>query len=134
MTADLRARIAEALEECRVLTPDAQADAVMAVVQPELDRQRIRMQRYSRGRCRICGATDPDFPWPEHRRRPHAMHCRLYVGPLEHEKRGGRPGVLGIGWRNDCTCGRSYSDEDGRCPDAAVDWRGPRPDGGKERA
>lgn len=37
MTDDLRARIAQALEECRVLTPNAQADAVMAVVQPEID-------------------------------------------------------------------------------------------------
>ena len=37
MTDDLRARIAAALEECRVLTPDAQADAVMTVVQPVLD-------------------------------------------------------------------------------------------------
>lgn len=37
MTADLRARIAQALEQCRVLTPEYQADAVMAVVQPVLD-------------------------------------------------------------------------------------------------
>jgi len=37
VTDDLRARIAAALEECRVLTPDAQADAVMTVVQPVLD-------------------------------------------------------------------------------------------------
>lgn len=36
MTPDLRARITRALEECRVLTPEAQADAVMAVLEPGL--------------------------------------------------------------------------------------------------
>lgn len=34
MTDGLHARIAAALEDCRVLTPEAQADAVMAVVAP----------------------------------------------------------------------------------------------------
>ena len=38
MTGDLRARIVAALEDCRALIPEAQADAVMAVVQPEIDR------------------------------------------------------------------------------------------------
>jgi hypothetical protein len=37
VTDDLRARIVAALEECRVLIPEAQADAVMAVIEPDLE-------------------------------------------------------------------------------------------------
>jgi len=46
MTDDLRARIAAALEECRVLTPDAQADAVMAVVGPAFDWLMTQAEQY----------------------------------------------------------------------------------------
>jgi hypothetical protein len=126
---DLRARIAEALEDCRVLTPDAQADAVMAVVQPEIDRVRTYAQHYSRGRCRYCGATDPDSPWLEHQRKPHRMHCKLYVGPLKHERARTRATVLG-NTRNVCVCGKEWGDEDDGCPDAGYNWRGPLPDEG----
>lgn len=37
MTDDLRARLVAALEDCRTLIPEAMADVVMGVVQPEID-------------------------------------------------------------------------------------------------
>lgn len=57
---DLRARIAEALDECRTLIPTAQADAVMAIVQPELDRRDKRIEDYRESRRRWMDAAYAD--------------------------------------------------------------------------
>jgi hypothetical protein len=139
MSDDLHARIATALRDHdRIMdggdpARDADdgyeccAEAVMAVVGPEIERVRTHARDYSRGLCRSCGATDPATPFPEHRQRPHRMWCRLYVGPLEHHKSGERPGIYR--YMDQCACGRAYHAEDGDCPDGGVDWRGPRPDG-----
>lgn len=45
MTVDLRARIVAALEECRVLIPEAQADAVLAVLEPDLATRGAALRR-----------------------------------------------------------------------------------------
>lgn len=135
MTDDLRTRIAAALRRHDAnmdsTNPAHDADdgyaccaaAVMGVVEPEIDRVRTHAQHYSRGRCRYCGATDPDFPWPEHRRQPHRMRCKLYVGPLKHEQERTRVTVLG-NTRNVCACGKEWGDGDDGCPDAGYNWRG----------
>lgn len=60
MADDLRARLVAALDECRVLTPDAQADAVLAVVQPKLDRLGKRIEDYRESRRRWMEAADAD--------------------------------------------------------------------------
>lgn len=139
MAVDLRARIAQALRDHDADMDGAEpaheadgeygccADAVMAALKAVADKPGHDPRHYtSHGRCRYCGATEEAWPWPEQRRRPHAMYCRLYVGPLKHDKRGSRPGVLGIGWVNECACGRSWRDQDSACPDAGNDYRGDR--------
>lgn len=66
----LRARVVRALEECRTLIPEAQADAVMPVVEAELERLRAEQatpaelaarQRWAwheAGLCPMCGHED----------------------------------------------------------------------------
>jgi hypothetical protein len=88
------------------------------------------------GGCRTCPGRIG------HRPRPHAMYCRLYVGPLEHRWiRKDRNGTFG-GTDHDCLCGGWFrrgglaghgdgtEDAEVVCPNADQDWRGPRPDGG----
>lgn len=87
-------------------------------------------------RCRYCGRPHPASPtgatWAA-KGRPvpgHALNCRYYVGPLYHHRTGSHRALTGD--HADCSCGRSYPDsvwDDPRpqCPDAALDWRGPRP-------
>jgi len=87
-------------------------------------------------RCRVCSKPHPASPtavtWTA-KGRPlpgHMMSCPHYVGPLEHHKTGGHQALMG--WHADCSCGKSYPDDlwaapPDHCPDAAIDWRGPRP-------
>lgn len=83
--------------------------------------------------CKSCGVAHPAHPtavaWAAMGKPPrgHAMHCLRYTGPLEHRPTRLEKGV--IGYRHLCTCGTSYpADADPlQCPDAALDWRGPRP-------
>jgi hypothetical protein len=132
MTDDLRARIATALLRRAHIGPetdldhvlvtgtvDALTDAVMAIVEPAIHQAR----HYVRGACRYCGGRPNGYAGK--RPKPHAMRCQLYVGPLEHRFAGKSETFLG--YVDECTCGRSWRDEDGGCPDAALDWRGPKP-------
>jgi hypothetical protein len=81
MTENLRARIVAALENCRTLIPEAQADAVMAVLEPSLAARGTALARkadagpadYSEAgigawyraayfKCASCGAPDTVKP------------------------------------------------------------------------
>lgn len=83
------------------------------------------------GRCRRCGGKEHE----------HQMHCRHYVGPLEHRMwLRGVNGSFG-GWDYDCKCGQSARvgglagieglkpGELPPCPSASETWRGPAVDG-----
>lgn len=114
------------------------ADAVWdELVGPLYDVRALNIDwRY--GKCRLCSVQHPGL-WPSYRGldgRPwpgHRMYCGKYAGPLTHQVAGGNHGFLG--WRPQCACGQSWLEDPGdgtrqeTCPDAAVDWRGPRPDG-----
>lgn len=103
------------------LTTDL-VDAVMLVVDEALWNAR----NTSNGKCRNCGALILEN-WARVLRRevqPHRMWCSFYVGPLEHHRTGSHK--MAIGWANGCSCGKSWRDEDGGCPDAAETWRGPK--------
>jgi hypothetical protein len=78
-------------------------------------------------RCRICGKPHARSPYMHGKApREHAMWCRHYVGPLTHAK--ARTEKALIGYKILCTCGNSYpADGTAQCPDAHLDWRGPRP-------
>jgi hypothetical protein len=88
---------------------------------------------WPRQQCRVCQALHPSHRDYERSvyRRAHQMRCPKYVGPLEHRRN--RSDVMFMGHINiECTCGTRYNELDTEdspqnCPDAAVDWRGPRP-------
>ncbi len=101
---------------------------------PLYDR-RVATYEWPGQRCRRCNAMHPShkdydrFP----SRQTHAMRCSKYVGPLEHRSVRTDDDFFNAP-RHECVCGQFYphwADEDatvlGTCPDAAVDWRGPRP-------
>lgn len=82
--------------------------------------------------CRSCGRPHPASPRGQRSIAkklpvpPHARHCPHYVGPLDHRAVKVEKGL--IGWRLLCSCGQTYPDEPNTvCPNADVDWRGPRP-------
>jgi len=135
-----------AVELLANLVPPHVADMIWDdIVAPLYDARALAIDWRS-GTCKSCSITHPARwaqtlpgrdrkPWPGHQ-----MRCRKYVGPLEHRPTGGHQGSFG--WRAACSCGQSwleYDDEGNRrgCPDAAVSWRGPRPEGellGREEA
>lgn len=77
MTDDLRARIAVALEGCRVLTPDAQADAVMAVIEPEI------AARGKALRALMVAAEKLVLDWPNPGRPEHRQAVNRAVDEVE---------------------------------------------------
>ena len=121
----------EAAERLLALLPAELVDQVWdELIAPLYDARQMSIH-WTRGQCRRCSAPHPDSHYAKTRHRlGHAMHCPLYVGPLEHRVVRGHQALMG--WHNDCSCGRSYPCEAWavppvRCPDADVDWRGPRP-------
>jgi hypothetical protein len=115
------------------LLPADDADRVWdEIIGPLYDARQMRLG-WRNGHCIRCGVPHPESqrvtstrPWPGHR-----MTCRKYVGPLEHRIVNGHQALMG--WNSDCSCGRSYLDDvwaepRQTCPDAALDWRGPRPE------
>jgi hypothetical protein len=120
VTDSLRTKIVAALDDCRTLTPDAQADAIMPIVEVEIARVRQHALAFTeRGTCRSCFGTDDT--WTGSAKRPHKMWCRNYVGPLAHRRDRLHDDVYHV--MDKCTCGRSYRAEDGPCPDAGITWR-----------
>lgn len=130
---DREAAAARVLE----LLPVELADTVWdEIIGPLYDSRAMRL-RWRNGRCIQCSIEHP-ARWPDtlpgRKGRPwpgHLSRCRFYVGPLEHRVVNGHQGSFG--WRNDCSCGTSYPDDAWadppvKCPDAALDWRGPRPE------
>lgn len=65
MTEDLRARIVAALENCRTLIPEAQADAVMAVLEPDVAARGAAL------RALMVAAEKLEFDWPNPGRPEH---------------------------------------------------------------
>lgn len=127
------AAIARVLE----LLPAELADAVWdEIIGPLYDSRTMRTD-WRRGDCIRCSTPHPALwagtraardgkPWPGHR-----QDCPKYVGPLAHRVLRGHQALMG--YMNDCACGRSYPDDAWadppvQCPDAALDWRGPRPE------
>jgi hypothetical protein len=130
---DREAAAARVLE----LLPAELADAVWdEIIGPLYDSRTLRL-RWRDGRCIRCSTVHPEN-WPNtlggRRGKPwpgHLMSCPAYVGPLQHRVVNGHQVLMG--WHHDCECGKSYPDEAWadqpvRCPDAALDWRGPRPE------
>jgi hypothetical protein len=77
MTDDLRARIATALEECRVLIPEAQADAVMAVIQPDLAARGAAL------RALMVAAEQLALDWPNPGRPEHRQAVTRAIREVE---------------------------------------------------
>lgn len=77
MTTDLRARIVAALEECRVLIPEAQADAVMAVLEPDLAARGAAL------RALMVAAEKLEFDWPNPGRPEHRQAVTRAVNEVE---------------------------------------------------
>lgn len=123
----------EAAQRLLGLLPADLADQVWDdLIAPLYDARQMSI-RWQRGQCRSCGAPHPESTTAKTRLyKGHARHCRLYVGPLEHHSVGGFASFAG--WRRRCSCGQSWLEYSGgelreSCPDADVDWRGPRPEG-----
>jgi hypothetical protein len=122
----------EAAQRLLSLLPAETADVVWDELIAPLYDARSMSVRWRRGQCLRCNAPHPESEFARTKKRlGHLMYCPLYVGPLEHHYAGGRQAFAG--WRRTCSCGQSwleYVDGEHRetCPDAAVDWRGPRPD------
>lgn len=109
------------------------------LMQPLYDRRQLAVGWDSKKRCRRCQAMHPahlDYDKSPYR-QVHQMYCPKYVGPLEHRMRTSDLTFTGA-LRYTCSCGQIYPAhtddvfEEGSlgenlCPDAAVDWRGPRP-------
>lgn len=113
-----------------LLAPDV-ADVVWDELIAPLYDAREFGRRWPRGNCAHCHVPHPAVSLSG-KVRPHRTYCPRYVGPLEHNLQGGNQSFAG--WRLRCSCGQSwleYAEGERRetCPDAAVDWRGPRPDG-----
>jgi hypothetical protein len=103
-------------------------EAAEAEYKPRLERMR---DYTSAGNCRSCGTRHGGT---------HHMSCRHYVGPLEHKwiKKDWNGTFGGIDHR--CTCGGWFrkgglaghgdgtEEAEAVCPNAAQDWRGPRPE------
>lgn len=77
MTDDLRARITQALDDCRVLTPDAQADAVMAVIEPDL------AARGKALRALMVAAEKLVLDWPNPGRPEHRQAVNRAIDEVE---------------------------------------------------
>lgn len=124
----------EAAERLASIIPAAYVDTVWdELIAPLYDARRFARE-WPRGTCHRCYVRHPEHPAAgvSPRTGRHFMRCPKYVGPLEH--RSAHSHLMAFGsLRHDCTCGKSYPDwdEDGQpgiCPDAHLDWRGPRPD------
>lgn len=74
---DLRARIVAALEECRVLIPEAQADAVMAVIEPD------RAARGAALRALMVAAEKIALDWPNPGRPEHRQAVNRAINEVE---------------------------------------------------
>jgi hypothetical protein len=107
------------------LLPAEHADQVWDELIAPLYDARTWARRWPGGRCRSCSVSHPGMTMSGIV-RPHRMSCPRYVGPLQHRYATGHQALMG--WKNVCTCGARY-DPDESCPDADVDWRGPRPEG-----
>jgi hypothetical protein len=131
-----REQAAERLLE--LLADPDDADRIWDEIIGSLYDSRQWSSQWRNGHCRHCRVEHPawwaqrhpaDRQWPGHR-----TYCPRYVGPLEHHETGGHHAFMG--WRQGCSCGQSwlqYDDEGNKqtCPDAALDWRGPRPEAGQ---
>lgn len=99
-------------------------DAIMPVVEEKL--WRANWTRH--GKCRFCDALILE-DWVCSRGRqvqPHRMHCRFYIGPVEHRDVHGRQAATH--WSTECSCGRSRNAErEVTCPNTGEVWRGPMP-------
>lgn len=117
----------QAAQRLLSLLPADLADEVWdELIAPLYDARQMSI-RWQRGQCRSCGVPHPESQFAKTKRRVgHSMHCPLYVGPLEHRVVRGHQALMG--WHNDCSCD-AWAVPPVQCPDAGVDWRGPRPDG-----
>jgi hypothetical protein len=122
----------QAVERLLELLPADDADRVWDEIIGALYDARVLHLGWRGGICIRCSVPHPENPrrlsatWPGHR-----PACPKYVGPLEHRIVSGHQGP--VGWRVACSCGQTWLeyDDDGNkrgCPNAALDWRGPRPE------
>lgn len=120
----------DALQRLTALVAGREAEAIWReLIGPLYDARRFASE-WPRGSCRRCHIVHPDYPSPGAKiiNGKHRMRCPKYVGPLEHRIANSFLTAFG-GIRNECICGASYTAEAATCPDAELDWRGPRPAG-----
>lgn len=121
----------EAAAHLESIIPSGYVDAVWdELIAPLYDARRFTAE-WPRGTCKRCYVRHPAHPMTgPGRDTGHRMRCPKYVGPLTHKKAHSHRMAYG-NYKAECSCGKSYDeyDDDGNpnsCPDAAVDWRGPR--------